>query len=231
MNRKHAPRPAISIAVALIAAAALAACGSSSSPQSSTSSSSSGSAASAATGRAELAACLKQHGVTLPTRPSGAKPPSGGYGPGGGGFFGGGGGGGARPRRWRRRPKRQQRAGDEVPGRDEGVRRELRRRTAWCRSARWRRREAERRGACELQLLRRRARLQAAQAQHLGQRPDLPAQDRVEQDVRGRGQGVRVAPATERRGFGLRRVQRVAAASRLALSARSSRGPSSPERR
>lgn len=96
MNRKHAPRPAISIAVALIAAAALAACGSSSSPQSSTSSSSSGSAASAATGRAELAACLKQHGVTLPTRPSGAKPPSGGYGPGGGGFFGGGGGGGAR---------------------------------------------------------------------------------------------------------------------------------------
>jgi hypothetical protein len=86
---------------------ALAACGSSSSSSSTTS-------ASAATGsttksgpgdpaqRAALAACLKKHGLTLPSRPPGSRPPgsrppgSGGYG-GGPRFFGGGNGRGFAP--------------------------------------------------------------------------------------------------------------------------------------
>ena len=102
MHSKRARSSAIAIAVALIAAIAVAACGSSSTTGSKTSSS--GAAASASTGRTKLAACLKQHGVTLPSRPGGGKPPAGGYGGGGyggggygggGGFFGGGGAGGA----------------------------------------------------------------------------------------------------------------------------------------
>jgi hypothetical protein len=121
---------------AVIAALTIAACGSSSSSSSSASSSSSGTAAASTGGagsrrgffgdpaqRAKLTACLKQHGVTLPTRPpvpqgsgapgssgsssgsgttpGGAPPGSGSgrprfFGGGGGsgrGFFGGGGGG------------------------------------------------------------------------------------------------------------------------------------------
>ena len=100
MHSRRARRSATAITVALIAAIAVAACGSSSTTASKTSSSSA--AASASTGRAKLAACLKQHGVTLPSRPAGGKPPAGGSGGsghggygGGDGFFGGGGAGGA----------------------------------------------------------------------------------------------------------------------------------------
>ena len=103
MHQKPLRRKAIATAVALFAALAVAACGSSATTGSKTSSSS---AASASTGRTKLVACLKEHGVTLPSRPAGGKqptggaPPAGGYGspgpgPGGGyggGFFGGGGG-------------------------------------------------------------------------------------------------------------------------------------------
>jgi hypothetical protein len=95
----------------------IAACGSASSSSGGASATSSTSTtASAAAGgrgpnstqRAALAACLKQHGVTLPARPAGAPPPGGGTGTGTtgtgttgtgttprrrGGFFGGGGGG------------------------------------------------------------------------------------------------------------------------------------------
>jgi hypothetical protein len=96
MHDKRARSWALAIAVALIAAIVVAACGSSSTTGSKTSSSSA--AASASTSRTKLAACLKQHGITLPSRPAGAKPPSGGAGGGGGygggGFFGGGGAGG-----------------------------------------------------------------------------------------------------------------------------------------
>jgi hypothetical protein len=107
---------------AVIAALVIAACGSSSST---TSSSAAGtkSSASATTGRgrfgnpaqrAKLVACLKQHGVTLPARPSGGgpptgsgsgappagsgAPPAGGFGAGGRRGFFGGGGAGANPK-------------------------------------------------------------------------------------------------------------------------------------
>jgi hypothetical protein len=76
--------PAVVIAV-LAAAVALAACGSSTSSSSSSSSSSAGGAGAAgnfSARRAKLAACLKEHGVTLPARPAGAG--------GGGSGFGGG---------------------------------------------------------------------------------------------------------------------------------------------
>jgi hypothetical protein len=118
---KHSrARPVTLMVTAVIAAGLLAACGSSSST-SSTPSAAAGGSSSGATGaagapanRAKLEACLKQHGVTLPTRPAGAgrtggggsgAPPSGqgGSGPPSGsgsgnrrGFFGGGGGGGFR---------------------------------------------------------------------------------------------------------------------------------------
>lgn len=88
----------------LAAGALLGACGSSSSA-SSTSSSSSSSTSTAAAGaggpnaarRTALRKCLAQHGVTLPSRPAGSRPPGSGQGaPGaGGGLFGGGGGAGA----------------------------------------------------------------------------------------------------------------------------------------
>jgi hypothetical protein len=110
--------------IACVAAACLlAACGSATS--SSSSSSSSGSAGAAAStgvgtaaGRSKLVACLKQHGVTLPSRPGGFRrlhprsgssgnqtPPAGGSG--GGGFFGGGSGGGGSGGRFRANPKFQ----------------------------------------------------------------------------------------------------------------------------
>ncbi len=85
-------------AVAVVAAGCLiAACGSASSSSNTTSSttaaaSAAGSSSSAAGGaagsarRAQLVACLKSHGVTLPARPAGSGPPSGG----GGGASGGG---------------------------------------------------------------------------------------------------------------------------------------------
>jgi hypothetical protein len=99
---------------AMTTALVIMACGSSSGSSSSSAagaaSSSSGSASASAGGgrfgtpaqRAKLAACLKQRGVTLPSRPPGGGPPSGSGsgtppagGPGGGrgGFFGGGPGG------------------------------------------------------------------------------------------------------------------------------------------
>jgi hypothetical protein len=108
MNHLRARRlPALAVAAALTAVC-LAACGSSSS---STSTSSSAAAASSTASRGsgfdrtKLTACLKAHGVTLPTRPPGAgtgggaggAPPAGGGGAGSGqgrrGLFGGGGAG------------------------------------------------------------------------------------------------------------------------------------------
>jgi hypothetical protein len=85
-------------AIVVIVVVCVAACGSSSS--SSSSSASAAAASSATSSRAKLAACLKQHGVTLPQRPSGGygAPPGGGSGappaggaPGQGGFGAGGG--------------------------------------------------------------------------------------------------------------------------------------------
>ncbi len=82
----------------LAASCALVACGSSSSGSTTTTASSgSGTAASStsssfAARRAKLASCLKQHGVTLPNRPAGSRPPGTGGGGGGGFFFGSGGG-------------------------------------------------------------------------------------------------------------------------------------------
>jgi hypothetical protein len=91
-------RSLAAVATAVIVAACVAACGSSSS---SSSSSSTAAAASGGTAsRAKLTACLKQHGVTLPSRPAGGGygPPPGagkgnGNGSGGGGLRGGGLGG------------------------------------------------------------------------------------------------------------------------------------------
>ena len=88
--------------VTLVAGGALAACGSASSSSSTTSSttasasaSASGSSGSAAGGgansarRAQLVSCLKAHGVTLPSRPGGFRPPGGsGSGSGSGGSSG-----------------------------------------------------------------------------------------------------------------------------------------------
>jgi hypothetical protein len=113
MHFTRARSTAIAITAALIAAIALAACGSSATTASKTSGS--GASASASSSRTKLAACLKQHGVTLPSqaaggqRPGGGTPPSGGYGggtppsggygggtPPAGGFGGAGGPGGAK---------------------------------------------------------------------------------------------------------------------------------------
>jgi hypothetical protein len=116
---RKAPRGALFTLLALALGCLIAACGSASSSSSTTgsagasSSSTTTSAASGAPGgtsarRTALVACLKSHGVTLPSRPAGA-PPGGGTGTGttgtgttgtggppGGGFFGGGAGGGGR---------------------------------------------------------------------------------------------------------------------------------------
>jgi hypothetical protein len=111
MTHGHLGRLTALTLMAVSAIGLLAACGSSSSSSSSSSSAGAagGGAAGAAGGpanRAKLVACLKQHGVTLPTRPAGARPGTGsgttpGAGPAPGatgarrrGFFGGGAGGG-----------------------------------------------------------------------------------------------------------------------------------------
>ncbi|HTX12233.1 MAG TPA: hypothetical protein VME22_26690 [Solirubrobacteraceae bacterium] len=120
---RKAPRGALFTIVALALGLVIAACGSASSSSSTTGSASAAasgsstttSASSGASGlsarRTQLVACLKQHGVTLPSRPAGA-PPAGGTGtgttgtggpPSGGGFFGGGGGAG----RFANNPKMQ----------------------------------------------------------------------------------------------------------------------------
>jgi hypothetical protein len=83
------------IFTALAASCLIAACGSASSSSSTTRSSSAAASTSATANgaRGNLSAfrnCLKQHGVTLPTRRPGSRPPAGT----GGGFFGGGAGGG-----------------------------------------------------------------------------------------------------------------------------------------
>lgn len=103
------PLRRVSLALLAIGTACLiAACGSSSSGTTSTStvaSASGSSASSFAARRTALVACLKQHGVTLPSRPPGsggpgsgrtgtATAPRGGGPPAGGVFFGGGAGGG-----------------------------------------------------------------------------------------------------------------------------------------
>ncbi len=78
----------LSLLALLAAAGLLAACGSSSSTSSSAAAASAGGGAHGT--RVKLASCLKAHGVTLPSRPAGARRPPGG----GGGYFGGGGVGG-----------------------------------------------------------------------------------------------------------------------------------------
>ena len=71
-------RAIAALAIVVIVAVCVAACGSSSSTSSSSSSSSAAAASAGGTrNRAKLAACLKQHGVTLPSRPRSG----GGYGP------------------------------------------------------------------------------------------------------------------------------------------------------
>jgi hypothetical protein len=105
MNHSRTLRLAALAGTVLVTALILAACGSSSNTSSSasTSAAASGSGASGtAATRSKFVACLKAHGVTLPSRPAGAHPrPNGGGegggppgGGGGGGFFFGGGGGG-----------------------------------------------------------------------------------------------------------------------------------------
>lgn len=93
----------------LAVSVALAACGSSSSSTTTSASSGSSATASSTSGRFDrtaLAACLKKHGVTLPSRPAGSGAPAGGAPPaGGGGFFGGGGTGSGRGGFFRNNPK------------------------------------------------------------------------------------------------------------------------------
>jgi hypothetical protein len=110
---RKAPRGALFTIVALVLGCLVAACGSASSSSSTSSSSTTTTAAAAGAGggagggansarRTQLVACLKSHGVTLPSRPAGAPSGGGGTGTGTGttgsggpprgGFFGGGGG-------------------------------------------------------------------------------------------------------------------------------------------
>ena len=95
-----AHRVAATAILVIVASLAIAACGSSSKPTTTTTTSTTSTTASAGRGaftaqRAKLDACLKAHGVTLPSRPAGSGRPYGGAGGyGGGGFFGGGGGAG-----------------------------------------------------------------------------------------------------------------------------------------
>jgi hypothetical protein len=93
-------RMAIPAVGVVLASLAVTACGSSSSASSSGTPTTT--TTTAANNRADIAACMRKHGVTLPNRPAGAgRPggttgPGGPGGPGGGGFLlGGGGGGGA----------------------------------------------------------------------------------------------------------------------------------------
>ncbi len=113
MNTNHK----LAALIACVAAACLlAACGSASSSSSSSASAAASAGTGAAAGRSKLVACLKQHGVTLPSRPGGFRRPnprSSGSGtapaggPRGGGFFGGGFGGGGFGARFRNNPKLQ----------------------------------------------------------------------------------------------------------------------------
>jgi len=100
LNSHSNPRRRIAaLLITLLAGALLAACGSSSSGSTtSTSTTSSTGSAAASTGAgsargAALRQCLAQHGVTLPSRPPGSRPRTGGTPGAGGGLFGGGGGG------------------------------------------------------------------------------------------------------------------------------------------
>lgn len=96
MTHPRMRRPAAVALVAALAAVSLAACGSSSTTRSTRAAAASGSgtSASARAARSKLVACLKAHGVTLPSRPPGTRrPPAPGRNRGGGFFFGGGGGG------------------------------------------------------------------------------------------------------------------------------------------
>lgn len=91
-----ARRRGVFVLAALALGVAVAACGSSSSTTGSSGSGSGSSTTPTTASRSgfngtALRTCLKQHGVTLPSRPAGSGPPAGG----GGGFFGGGGAGGA----------------------------------------------------------------------------------------------------------------------------------------
>jgi hypothetical protein len=93
-----ARRRGVLVLAALGLCVALAACGSSSSSTATGGSGSGSSTTSTTASRSgfnstTFRTCLKQHGVTLPSRPAGGGPPAGGGG--GGGFFGGGGGAGA----------------------------------------------------------------------------------------------------------------------------------------
>jgi hypothetical protein len=117
MNHSRTLRLAALTGTILVTALILAACGSSSNTTSGsaaasgTASSSSSGSASGTAARSKFAACLKSHGVTLPTRPAGQRRPNGGgeggappgagqgagQGAGGGGGFFGGGGGKGRP--------------------------------------------------------------------------------------------------------------------------------------
>jgi len=99
MNHSRTRRmPALALAAA-VTIIGLAACGSSSSTSSASSSASAAAATGSSAARTKLTACLKAHGVTLPTRPAGTRPAgAGAYGAPGaggapGGFFGGGGAG------------------------------------------------------------------------------------------------------------------------------------------
>src|SRR5580704_16193005 len=113
MNAMNTTRKVGSVLACLAACGLLAACGSSTSSSSSSSSAvaSAGSAGFAAA-RAKLQTCLKQHGVTLPSRPNGFRRNftpgrGGGSGPGGSGPPPGGFGGGGSGGRFRANPKFQ----------------------------------------------------------------------------------------------------------------------------
>jgi hypothetical protein len=85
------------LAALAFVAIVVAGCGSSSGGSGTTTTAAAGNAANAGDRRAQIAACLKKQGVTLPNRPGGAPPQGGGApqgGAGGGFLFGG---GGARP--------------------------------------------------------------------------------------------------------------------------------------
>lgn len=108
MNLFEIPlRRLVLVVAAAAVAVAVAACGSASSTTTTKSASASDSSSTTKTAsgsRATLVACLKQHGVTLPSRRAGGGAPPGGPGgggppAGGGGFFGGGGGTGSGSRR------------------------------------------------------------------------------------------------------------------------------------
>ncbi|MGZ4239856.1 MAG: hypothetical protein ACXVHB_24510 [Solirubrobacteraceae bacterium] len=82
---KLTPRASQTALVLVALATLVAGCGSSSSSSSSSSSTSASTGSGSSTGRAALAACLKQHGITLPAgRPGAGAPPGGAPGAGSG---------------------------------------------------------------------------------------------------------------------------------------------------